>query len=48
MHVLKMTTAPRSRGRKATGYKPITSVEGVVQMLIDDFLHRNTGVKDEV
>jgi len=36
MHVLKMTTSPRSRGRKATGYKPITSVEGVVQMLIDD------------
>ena len=47
MHVLKMTTAPRTRGRKATGYTPITSVEGVVQMLIDDFLHRNTGVKEE-
>jgi hypothetical protein len=47
MHVLKMTTAPRTRGRKATGYKPITSVESVVQMLIDDFLHRNTGVKEE-
>ncbi len=47
MHILKMTTAPRTRGRKATGYKPITSVESVVQMLIDDFLHRNTGVKKE-
>ncbi len=47
MHVLKMTTALRSRGRKATGYKPITSVEGVVQMVLDDLLHRNTGVKDE-
>ena len=47
MQVLKMTTAPRTRGRKATGYTPITSVEGVVQMLIDDFLHRNTGVKEE-
>ena len=47
MYVLKMTTAPRTRGRKATGYTPITSVEGVVQMLIDDFLHRNTGVKEE-
>ena len=47
MHVLKMTTAPRSRGRKAAGYTPITSVEGVVQMLIDDLLHRNTGAKDE-
>lgn len=47
MHVLKMTTAPRTRGRKATGYTPVTSVEGVVQMLVDDFLHRNTGVKEE-
>jgi hypothetical protein len=47
MHVLKMTTAPRSRGRKAASYTPITSVEGVVQMLIDDLLHRNTGAKDE-
>jgi hypothetical protein len=46
MHVLKMTTSPRSRGRKASGYTPITSVEGVVQMLVDDPLHRNTGVKD--
>jgi len=47
MHVLKMTTAPRSRGRKAAGYTPITSVEGVVQMLIDDLLHCNTPVKQE-
>lgn len=47
MHVLKITTAPRSRGSKAAGYTPITSVEGVVQMLIDDLLHRNTGAKDE-
>lgn len=47
MYVLKMTAAPRTRGRKATGYTPVTSIEGVVQMLIDDFLHRNTGVKKE-
>ena len=47
MHVLKMTTAPRSRGRKAAGYRPITSVEDVVQMVLDDPLHRNTGVKQE-
>jgi hypothetical protein len=47
MRVLKMTTAPRSRGRKAAGYRPITSVEGVVQMLIDDLLHCNTAAKDE-
>ena len=48
MHVLKMTTAPRARGRKSAGYRPITSVEGVVQMLIDDLLHCNTAAKDEV
>jgi hypothetical protein len=47
MHVLKMTNAPRSRGRKAAGYTPITSVEGVVQMVLDDLLHRNTAVKQE-
>ena len=47
MHVLKMTTAPRSRGRKAAGYRPITSVEDVVQMVLDDPLHRNTGVFGE-
>ena len=47
MHVLKMTTAPRARGRKAASYTPITSVEGVVQMLIDDLLHCNTAVKQE-
>ncbi len=47
MHVLKMTTAPRGRGRKAAGYTPITSVEEVVQMVLDDLLRRNSGVKDE-
>jgi hypothetical protein len=47
MHVLKMTTAPRSRGRKAAGYRPITSVEDVVQMVLDDPLHCNTPVKQE-
>jgi hypothetical protein len=47
IYVLKMTTAPRTRGRKAAGYTPITSIEGLVQMVLDDHLHRNTGVKDE-
>ena len=46
MYVLKMTTSPRSRGRKAAGYTAITSVKDVVRMVIDDLLHRNTGVKD--
>ena len=48
MHVLKMTTAPRARGRKAASYTPITSVEDVVRMVIDDLLHCNTAAKDEV
>lgn len=33
MHVLGMTTAKRSRGRKALGYRPITSVEEIKKVL---------------
>lgn len=47
MHVLKMTTSSRMRGRKALGYIPVTSIEDLAQMVIDDLLHRNTGVVDE-
>ncbi len=47
MHVLKMTTAPRLRGRKALGYIPVTSIEDVVLLVNDDLLHRNTGGKEE-
>jgi hypothetical protein len=47
MHILKMTTASRTRGRKPTVYAPLTSVEDVVQMVMRDLLHFNTGVKDE-
>jgi hypothetical protein len=47
MHMLKMTTASRTRGRKPAGYTPLTSVEDVVQMVAHDLLHCNTGVKDE-
>ena len=35
MHLLKMTTAPRTRGRKPNGYKPVRSVQDVVQMALD-------------
>jgi len=35
MHVLKMTTAPRTRGRKPSGYKPVRTVQDVVQMVLD-------------
>jgi hypothetical protein len=34
MHVLKMTTAPRTRGRKPNGYKPVRTVQDVLQALV--------------
>ena len=34
MYLLGMSDAPRSTGRKAKGYRPITSVDGVCTMLI--------------
>ena len=34
MHLLGMSDAPRGTGRKAKGYRPITSVDGVRTMLI--------------
>jgi hypothetical protein len=44
MHVLGMTNAPRIRGRKAHGYVPIRTLEGVIQMVLADVLHPNRGV----
>ena len=35
MHLLKMTTAPRTRGRKPSGYKPVRSAQDVIQMVRD-------------
>ena len=35
MHLLKMTTAPRTRGRKPSGYKPVCTVQDVLQMVLD-------------
>ena len=43
MHVLGMTNAPRTRGRKPMGYTPIQTIQNVYQMVIDLELHRNTG-----
>jgi hypothetical protein len=40
MHVLGMTTATRTRGRKPSGYWPIRTLNDVRRMVIDDFLHR--------
>ena len=35
MHILKMTTAPRTRGRKPNGYKPVSSTHDVIQLVLD-------------
>jgi hypothetical protein len=35
MYLLGMSDAPRSSGRKAKGYRPITSVDGVRAMLLE-------------
>ena len=35
MHQLKMTTAPRTRGRKPNGYKPVRSTHDVIQLVLD-------------
>jgi hypothetical protein len=43
MHVLGMTTATRTRGRKPSCYVPVKDVAGVAQMMIDDVLHRVDG-----
>lgn len=47
MHVLGMTSAVRSRGRKAQGYVPVKTVADVKRMVIDDFLRRNKGSVEE-
>ena len=43
MHVLGMTTATRTRGRKPSCYVQVKDVAGVAQMMIDDVLHRVDG-----
>ena len=34
MHILKMTSAPRTRGRKPRGYKPLRTVHDVLQSML--------------
>ena len=34
-HLLKMTTAPRTRGRKPSGYKPVRSTQDLIHALLD-------------
>lgn len=43
MHILGMTSAVRTRGRKSNLYVPVTSVEDVRRMMFDEILHRDKG-----
>jgi phage terminase large subunit-like protein len=38
-HVLGLTNAERTRGRKPTGYKPLTTIKDVVLFALDRKLH---------
>jgi len=41
MYLLEITTAPRTRGRKARGYVPVKTLDGVRHMVLDSVLHPN-------
>ena len=43
MRLLKMTTAPRTRGRKPSGYKPVRSIHDVIQLVLDTEKHSVEG-----
>jgi hypothetical protein len=43
MHVLGMTSAARTRGRKSNLYVPVASFEDVRRMIFDEILHRDRG-----
>jgi hypothetical protein len=40
MHVLEMTTATRTRGRKPTGYTRLATIKDVVMFVLDKELNR--------
>ena len=40
MHVLKMTTATRTRGRKPSGYTPLATIKDVVMFALDKELNK--------
>jgi hypothetical protein len=44
VHVLGMSSAPRTRGRKASGYWPVKTADDVGQLLAEIASHRNKGV----
>ncbi len=48
MHVLKMTNATRTRGRKPTGYTPVATIKDVVLFALDKELNRPAQVGGQV
>ena len=42
MYLLEMTTAPRTRGRKARGYVPVKTLDDVRLMVLDSVLNPNS------
>ena len=40
MHVMGMTTAARTRGRKSSLYVPVTCIKGICQMFLYNELHK--------
>ena len=45
-HVLRLTNAGRTRGRKPTGYVPLTTIKDVVMFALDKEINR-VGASDE-
>jgi hypothetical protein len=43
MHVLGMTSASRTRGRKSSSYVPVTTIEEVTDMCVNGELHTVDG-----
>lgn len=43
MHLLDLTSSPRTRGRKPAGYMPINTMEGVIQFVMDTEANRLKG-----
>jgi len=39
MHILGMTNAPRTRGRKPSGYTPIRSIQDIKKMILENQKH---------
>ena len=48
MHVLKMTTATRTRGRKPNGYKPLNTIKDVVMFALDNEQNRLTASGSDI